>query len=429
MNPTTRTILIAALLIGAGACGATDRPTEAVFRVDTLASGARVASNSGPGAWAGPEGRPWRLEQLERFGGREDTAASFSTILDLEFGPDSMIYLADLPGTEVDVYSIGGALVRSFGRAGEGPGELGRIGAIGFLSEAVVGVSDAELRRLSFFSRTGDFIRSTPLDFSPGRFRLGTGRFLGRRYADLTQFASRSRRNGRLLVTYPYIGLKAAPNDRGGAAPDSIVVERWTPEAGAARSRGRVVSGSPAPFSARQVLAVATDPALLVARGDEYRVHRISVEGDTLLTFGRDVAPSPLGPEDTDSVAAWAERARARGSYPRVYPMVDRVVEDELGNAWIWRKTAEGAVVDIFDQEGRFLGTLESPPISESGPPPSFRDAKVAMVSSDEFGVPVVTTYRVDRLGGASLVMRRRSLVGVRTAGGPGGWRGGCIGP
>jgi hypothetical protein len=76
----------------------------------------------------GPEPRDGvftlQLEELWRAGGPDDEENFFGLIIWAEMGPDGLVYVLDGQLCQVNVYDVGGSLVRTLFREGEGPGEI-----------------------------------------------------------------------------------------------------------------------------------------------------------------------------------------------------------------------------------------------------------------------------------------------------------------
>ncbi len=77
------------------------------------------------------------LEEMWRTGGGGD----FGTIIDVKFDEAHNVYLLDKTNSEVTVYSLDGSRLRTFGRAGDGPGELKHPLAIVLLDNNNIGVA------------------------------------------------------------------------------------------------------------------------------------------------------------------------------------------------------------------------------------------------------------------------------------------------
>jgi len=111
-------------------------------------------------------GQQWSVRELARAG--TASGIEFGRIRSLAVADDGRIFVLDMLASQVHVLSATGALERSIGRKGGGPGELSE-GAAGV---AVIGgrlvVMDAGNRRISVYRPDGAFVRSRPIDISIG---------------------------------------------------------------------------------------------------------------------------------------------------------------------------------------------------------------------------------------------------------------------
>ncbi len=96
-----------------------------------------------------------------RIGSFDDPVVGFSQIGDVEAGPDGAVYVSELQASEVRIYAADGTLLRTVGRAGEGPGEFARPTSIGLLGDTLW-VRDSRRRRISWFGPDGALVHETP---------------------------------------------------------------------------------------------------------------------------------------------------------------------------------------------------------------------------------------------------------------------------
>jgi hypothetical protein len=103
--------------------------------------------------------------------GGEDARTELLEVTTARLGPDTRIYVAERKHRDIRVFDSNGKFVRNIGRIGSGPGEFREIQNFGFIADTLW-VIDPALRRTSFFSITGQLIRTVPYPTSgPGRAR------------------------------------------------------------------------------------------------------------------------------------------------------------------------------------------------------------------------------------------------------------------
>lgn len=86
---------------------------------------------------------------------------------------DGRALIANAGSVNLVLLSPAGAPLKVVGRSGEGPGEFGRISHV-FMSADTLAVWDSQLRRISFFTSRGDFVRMMSLIDAPDEAPIGT---------------------------------------------------------------------------------------------------------------------------------------------------------------------------------------------------------------------------------------------------------------
>ncbi len=141
---------------------------------------------------------------------------------------------------------------------------------------------------------------------------------------------------------------------------------------------------------------------------DAYRLYHRSLAGDTTRIVERRYDPIPVDDIDREAVrerfARYGEQATNAiivARIPDVKPAFESFVVDDLGYLWVVRTSATGqdmslkdATFDVFDPEGRYLGTVDV----DVGryPPPRIIGNQLAGVVRDEFDTPYVVVYRIE---------------------------------
>ena len=89
--------------------------------------------------------------------GREEYM--FSEVGSITVDDEERIFISDWKEIHIKVFSKKGDYLKTIGRKGQGPGEFQRISGIQITHHKVLMVFDMSIRRLSFFSLDGEFIR------------------------------------------------------------------------------------------------------------------------------------------------------------------------------------------------------------------------------------------------------------------------------
>lgn len=113
--------------------------------------------------------RPSDYERLWTYGQGDTTLASAVALAAFSNGDAAV-----LDGRSQRIHRIGpGGVVWSWGRRGQGPGELRNVRALAVNDREEVVLADSGNRRLLWISESGDWVREAPLP-APGQWSIGT---------------------------------------------------------------------------------------------------------------------------------------------------------------------------------------------------------------------------------------------------------------
>jgi hypothetical protein len=150
-----RTLSLAfALLPALAACA--DR-TPAPAMADSDSPPVTIIRADGPGEWNSP---PRLVEEL-RIGlleGNDDYI--FGYLSHIAVSSEGTIYVADGIGPRLRMYDETGSYVGQIGRSGEGPGEYRQINGLALTPSEEVAIFDTSLRRVTLFSAAGELLRT-----------------------------------------------------------------------------------------------------------------------------------------------------------------------------------------------------------------------------------------------------------------------------
>jgi hypothetical protein len=410
-------VLVLCSTLAAWGCG---EGAESRVSVDTV-GGVPQVTTSGPGLWS--EDERWTVgERVLRLGTLEgDGPESFGRVASLAAGPDGRVYVADGQAMEVRVFGPDGSFLRSFGRRGEGPGEFEAVDGVALGPEGTVYVRDPRLARVSRFDPgSGELLDSFPLERTFMIFSAGTTLWVddeGRVWDKILLNLDVGEPDRHALVRYPPIG----------GEPDTLILgEREAPRVLAVDSDGNPRVGLRIPFSASAEFVVAPDGRSAWGIGDDYVITVRGPGGDTLRAFGRSLEADRVTSSEAEAArATLREQVRDLApsatlqdyDLPGVKPLFDEVVADRTGHWWVRRfrwarpdsqepsgaedqssSESEPYRYDVFEPEGRFLGTVEIPEMRVMVIGRHF----VAGVETDELGVEYVAVYELVKPEGAS---------------------------
>ncbi|MBN1938425.1 MAG: NHL repeat-containing protein [Candidatus Aminicenantes bacterium] len=142
---------------------------ETSTAVVEVVDGVRHVHNTGP-KWRG--GKGLRLDFVRKFG-------EFFKPFDLCLDSEGNIYITESGNSRVLKYSPEGALLTSFGRHGQGPGEFQIMGGVAVDDEGRLYITDRTTNRLKVLSPEGEELANLSLgNITGGIERLPSGEFL-----------------------------------------------------------------------------------------------------------------------------------------------------------------------------------------------------------------------------------------------------------
>jgi hypothetical protein len=290
---------------------------------------------------------------------------------------------------QLRVFDADGSFVRTIGRSGGGPGEFARAMRVELGPDGNLWVMDPSNNRLSVFDTAGTYLE--------GKHALGgfimvpwPGRFddQGRYYAPVPMAGAEFR-----------IGLLRY--DSSFTATDTLDVPVDPIERESFRLSspdGRSVMAAGVPFQGGFRWKVAPDGRLWALVTDQYRLFALTPTGDTIRTITREYEPLPVTDEDREQARENLDWFLDQGGQadwsklPDTKPAARSFFFDDEGDVWVERVTAEGtggSAFDVFDPDGRFLGTVNTP-FQLSGSDPIIRDDTLWGITRDALDVPYI---------------------------------------
>src|SRR5690606_18346956 len=161
------------------------------------------------------------------------------------------------------------------------------------------------------------------------------------------------------------------------------------------------------PFTGTLNWRLSPDGTIWALVTDQYRLFELAPDGDTLRTITRGFTPLPVTAADRESIherMKWFTDQGGRidpSKIPDTKPATRRFFIDGQDNLWVEITTPDeqdaGRVLDVFDPDGRFLGTVRLPFTLFSTP--VFRHGALYAVTTDELEVPYVVRARIVKPG------------------------------
>jgi len=367
-------------------------------------AGIRIVENPEFGLWT-PE-TAWRLEEDLRIGVVEgDANLQFGEITGIDVFSDGRIVVRDrLAEHQLRVFSNEGGFLYEFGSTGSGPGELGRglaVPQVGFGDTLFV--PDIGRQRICVYTADGTHVASV---------RTAIPASEGTPLWDVTS-------QGTLVAQ---LSTKPMPNNQEETLTDFLVgfdldggIDSLFSFPSAAILK-TLPSGLPRVtlFSPEPAWAFGDDGILWYGPGEPYRVH-VYENGELASIVSKTGATTEITQADRDVViGAWeqifGDAFRDMATFAEVLPAYQRFLRGPENTLWVQLIEPPGNLTeeevedfdpeggyggdtwDVFDSEGRFLGSVIMPPSFE---PFRFSGGALYGIWQDEMEVDFVKRLRL----------------------------------
>lgn len=282
---------------------------------------------------------------------------------DFGVGRDGRIYVLDAKTQQIHVYRPNGEFEKTFSRKGSGPGELGQANGLLTAPDGTIWVHDHGNWRITVFTADGAYQRQIPAN----------ARFYGWRWDGA--FDARKRLVHRVLIIDGASSRRNAwqARDLTGSRADTIPIAgegQLAPKPGsfwqAEFANGSRRMGA---YPFRNPVAEAFDPAGAVwtSAGGEYRLFKVTLQGDTVAQATRNIRPYPV-PEPVREAAIQRIRGLIKSAVkhdvdfanvPHTYAFVVQMAVDEQGRLWARRDRADSSAAefDVFTPSGAYQFT------------------------------------------------------------------------
>jgi hypothetical protein len=300
------------------------------------------------------------------FGGRTEWDALFKTTADTwtAFLPDGSFFRSAAADGVVHKFDVAGNLVKSFGRKGQGPGDLQSPGALDVLDRRTLVVNDAGNRRLSLFDLDGNFLRTIKVGEDGGSMS-SVLTLAGLGGNKIVCAVSEGRTGPPDMIAARYRVLIKDLEDGGEIG---LAVFDW--EKPASKFMVRVMEWEPAVF-----LAKAGPDRVLVACSGTPEIALFSLSGEKLSSFKLDIERTKItwkhlefavhADENPKNIEFLAKN-KSDIKLPEFLPYYSRLALDPQGRILVYDLNAgrfsREASFKAFSLEGQLLASVKIDP-------------------------------------------------------------------
>ncbi len=323
-------------------------------------------------------------------GGELDDEASYLyQPRDLAIDADGNLFVLDTKGYCIKKFDPTGEYLATFGRQGEGPGEMERAYSMSLDPEGNVVIYDTQQRRFTTFGPDGTPTETVGL-YELGRrsirdFEIGPrgSVYVVTRWQDWVEL---SRPALFVLERLDLDTLEETPIDST-RATDMYVVRD-----------GNTTWSVSAPFPHHLRWGVAPSGKVVTCDSGDYVIEIYSPELRLLSTRRHDVDPDPVTDADLEQYLETYEEGRWRdmardADVPEFKPYFEHMHIDDGGYLLFQRSgdDSDVATYDVFDPDGVFLDQVELPSL---GGDAIITQDRILDIGVDEDESPVVYCYR-----------------------------------
>jgi hypothetical protein len=292
-------------------------------------------------------------------------------------GDDGLIYVADRKAVQVKVFGPNGKFLRSIGKQGQGPGEVGGIRDISFTPAREILINDTRSKRLHYFTLEGKFLRTVtapstigfegPSRDSRGRiFAVQTAMVTDRAISELVEFTAEMKKVRTLI---------------------SIQIAKY-PDFN--------------PVGPQIRFLLAANGGLIWGVTTQYEINVLDADGQPVKKILKDYDPLPVTKEYRDKLMKESGYDPSYVKFSDHFPAFLDFRNDDDGRLYIrlYEITADesGHVYDVFDPEGRYIARA----VIKGTRTPAFRHGRIYTIEQAPDGTPFVRVYSASWKKGVS---------------------------
>ncbi len=357
---------------------------------ERVEDGVKIVRNISGSIWSGPK---YLNEELS-IGANEEGPYLFIDLVDIDYF-NGRYYVVDFWAPSMNVYDSTGSHLFSVGGVGAGPGEFRRPDAIEIHRDVnMLFLRDLSLGRLNIYTLTGEFLNS----WRVVSMYQGPSPMVVTHTGSLYSYSTHQT----MHVMYRI--------ERQGVVSDTL----WIPRPEMHYQFIRVPRGSAiVPYSPTWKENMGPSGTIYSGFPDEYRIElrfnneqKLIIErANSLVRISRAEAnwhKQRITISNQKSDPGWTWNGP---DIPRYKPAFKAIFEDRDGRIWVYR-VGEGVrneagewqdtiQFDVFNRDGKFLGTVYAPHGVTAKPPPYVQGDMLIAQFVDEDQVPYIRRYSI----------------------------------
>ncbi len=298
----------------------------------------------------------------------------FVHMRDIEVDDSGNIYILDFKEAHIKVFDRNGDYLRTIGKKGQGPGELGAVWSIHINIKEELIVPDSRNGRINYFSLNGELLRSTKIEKNISLVNLSPKIDSQENYYALILFYDK-----------PIIELQKF-------SPGLEYLHTVT-------SFPKIISKRKVltPYPPIALFTISNDDTIICGRGDKYEIDIFSPKGRLTRKILNESGPVRI-PDDV--IRKETEIAEQRGGiysqykieFPKYYPFFYAIASDEEGRLYVGSYEQRGDIgtYDVHSAEGKYLTWIPIKGFIEK-----FKRNKIYTIHWDEDGYQYLKRYKV----------------------------------
>ena len=280
--------------------------------------------------------------------------------------PEGNIYVADSGANNVKKFDAQGMFLKTIGREGQGPGELGGLYYSTFAKDRLI-LWDSGNRRLTAFTPDGEFITSAGIPYEQGSVRKLRGFPTGEVAVEMEKNYRREPDKPQVCTIDLYSpDLKRVRN----------IYKRSLWRKKYVRTKEFGISTLYFPYATDIRWDVTPDGRIVVGFSENYELEIYDLSGKKINTIEHTHKPVKVTEQDKKdyfeslNFYMMGERLKETPDYitkqtefPKHKPVYNDILVDSEGNFWVVLNTEQkrenGKIFDAFDPEGRFISRVQ----------------------------------------------------------------------